>query len=81
VAGIIWGIGASLAFRASLPGAIALVLVSTPIAAFLAMNFTGASTFTCQTGAEMEVRRGTPPMIILLALGSGLLIAARFIGA
>ena len=79
VAGIVWGIAASLVFRASLPGAIALVLASAPIAAFLAMNFTGASTFTCQTGAEMEVRRGTLPMIILLALGGGLLIAERIL--
>lgn len=41
---------------------LAFVLVATSLIAFLAMNFTGSSTYTCKTGAELEVRIGLPIM-------------------
>jgi hypothetical protein len=75
--GALWGIAASFAVHASLAGAAALVLLSTPIVSFLSMNFTGSSTFTCQPGAALEVRRGFIPMISSLVLGLGAGIAAR----
>ncbi len=80
VIGAVWGAAAALVLRTSVAGTLALVLTAAPIAAFLAMNFTGASTFTCQAGAELEVRRGTVPMIASLVLGVGLLAASRFLG-
>ena len=80
VIGSLWGLAASLAFKASIGGAFAFLLAGGSLAAFLGMNFTGASTFTCQAGAELEVRRGTLPMIASLVLGAGLLAASRFLG-
>lgn len=58
-------------------------LVSISAASFLAMNFTGSSTFTCQKGAELEVRRSIVPQIIVAATGAvaGIAIAiARALG-
>jgi hypothetical protein len=75
--GAVWGVGSALLVRASLPGAIALTLIAAPIASFLSMNFTGASTFTCQPGAALEVKRGMIPMISSLVLGLGVSIAGR----
>ena len=72
VLGVLWGAAASLLARAGAVQALAVTLVAAPITAFLAMNFTGASTFTCQAGAELEVRRGLPPMIASLVAGIGL---------
>jgi len=80
VIGAAWGVVASVAFRASVAGSLAFVLVGASVAAFLGMSFTGATTFTCQAGAELEVRRGTLPMIVSLALGVVLLSAWRVLG-
>ena len=56
---MLWGAGAPrLLVRAGLLGSLAVTLIAAPIVAFLAMNFTGSSTFTCQTGAELEVKPG-----------------------
>jgi hypothetical protein len=79
--GAAWGIAASLAVRASLLGAVALVMIVTPVVSFIAMNFTGSSTYTSLTGAEMEVKRGLVPMAVSLVLGLGLFVARRFVGA
>jgi hypothetical protein len=75
--GALWGISASLVVRASLPGAAALILMATPIAAFLSMNFTGSSTFTSQPGAALEVKMGIIPMASSLTIGLGLAVATR----
>jgi hypothetical protein len=75
--GALWSVAAALLVRASLPVAAALVLTATPIVAFLSMNFTGSSTFTCQPGAALEVRRGILPMLSSLVLGIGAGVAAR----
>lgn len=79
--GLAWGIAASLATGAGLLGSAAITLIVTPIAAFLAMNFTGSSTFTCQTGAELEVRRGLIPMVASVVLGVGLFVIRKIAGA
>lgn len=59
---------------ASLPGSLPLLVLTSafmtvPLVSFLAMNFTGASTFTCQTGAELEVKIGLPVMIGMVVAG------------
>jgi hypothetical protein len=77
--GALWGIVASLAMGVSLAGAMALTLLAMPVVAYLAMNFTGSSTFTCQPGAALEVKRGILPMISSLVLGLGMNVAARVI--
>ena len=74
--GALWGTGCAIVLGASVPTGTALVLLCAPVTAFLAMNFTGSSTFTCQPGAALEVRRGLIPMIASLVLGIGLRVAA-----
>jgi hypothetical protein len=77
VLGAAWSALAAAAVRASLPEAAGLVLAGTAVTSFLAMNFTGSSTFTCLPGAALEVRRGLVPIIAAAVLGAGLLAAAR----
>ncbi len=77
VLGIAWGIGAALAAGASAAATTAMALVSGSLVSFIAMNFTGASTFTCQPGAALEVRRGIVPMAASLVAGLGLAAASR----
>ncbi len=77
--GVLWAVAAAFIVRATLPSAAALVLIIAPVVAFLSMAFTGSSTFTCQPGAALEVRRGVVPMIASLVLGVGLAVAARIL--
>jgi acetyl-CoA decarbonylase/synthase complex subunit gamma len=49
-------------------------------ASFLAMNFTGASTYTSLSGVRKEMRFALPCQIAALVLGAGLWAAARLIG-
>jgi hypothetical protein len=47
------------------PSALALLLAMTAVSSFVAMNFTGATTFTSPSGVEKEMRRdgaGRPPL-------------------
>jgi len=71
VIGSPWGLAALLAFKASVGGAIAFLLAGGSLAAFLGMNFTDANTFTCQTGTELEVRRGNAANDHIPRAGSG----------
>jgi hypothetical protein len=79
VLGAAWAILAALVVGASFPVAGVLVLLSTPIVSFIAMNFTGSSTFTCQPGAALEVRRGIIPMAVTEAAGIGLAVTVRLL--
>ena len=58
----------------------AVVLIAMPATAFLAMNFTGSSTFTCQPGALLEVEKGFWPMVGSLAAGLASGAASRLFG-
>ncbi len=78
VLGALWAVAAAFLTGASPAGSAAIVLIVTPVVSYLAMNFTGSSTYTCQTGAELEVKRGLMPMAASLVLGVALLTAARF---
>jgi hypothetical protein len=80
VLGLVWCAAAACLFQTSLLSAIAFILTAVPLVAFLAMNFTGASTFTCQAGAELEVANGAIPMAVSFMLGLGLNATARFMG-
>ena len=70
----------ALLFHVPVVAAIACVLLATPIVAFFAMNFTGASTYTCQPGALLEVDRSFWPMVISLAASLVTGGAARLLG-
>ena len=49
------------------------------VSSFLAMNFTGASTYTSLSGVKKEMRIAVPLQIIAAVLGIGMWIAGRFV--
>lgn len=49
---------------------LAYCLILPPLAAFVALNFTGASTYTSLSGVEREVKVAVPTIITSLAAGS-----------
>lgn len=57
-----------------------LLLVGTALASFLAMNFTGTSTFTSPSGVEWEMRRAIPLQLAAAVLGVGLFVTSLFLG-
>ncbi len=80
VLGTAWAAACSAVFGLPPPAAAAGVLVAAPVTAFLGMNFTGSSTFTCQTGALAEVEKGFWPMAAGLAAGLVLGVVYRALG-
>ena len=50
-------------------GALAWVLMSPAVAAFLAMNFTGASTYTSLSGVRKEMKVAVPLQVVAASLG------------
>jgi len=74
VLGLAWSIAASLVAGFDAPTALAFVLLSTSVISFIAMNFTGASTYTNLTGATIEVKIGVPCMLAAAVTGLGLLL-------
>ena len=56
----------------------AWVLLTPAIGAFMAMNFTGASTYTSLSGVKKEMRFAVPTQIVAAVLGFGLWVMARF---
>ena len=59
--------------------ALGYLLILPSISAFLAMNFTGASTFTSFSGVLKEMRKAVPAIIISIVLGSVLILVDSFI--
>jgi acetyl-CoA decarbonylase/synthase complex subunit gamma len=87
--GMVLGILATLAFIAfrgpgletwadRLKGA-AWCFVIPAISAFLAMNFTGASTYTSLSGVKKEMHRAVPLQIGAGILGFGLWVGSHFL--
>ena len=57
----------------------AWVLLMSAIGAFMAMNFTGATTYTSLSGVKKEMRVALPLQIVAAVLGLGLWVTARFV--
>ena len=75
--GVVWW-----SLVATLPGKLEMggwMLLGPAFAAFLAMNFTGASTFTSPSGVEKEMRWALPFEIAGASAGLIMIIAARFV--
>jgi hypothetical protein len=66
ILGALWTIAWAFLFRVSPMTGLSGLLIATPMTAFFAMNFTGASTYTCQPGALKEVVGAFWPMAISL---------------
>jgi acetyl-CoA decarbonylase/synthase complex subunit gamma len=56
---------------------LAWMLIVPALAAYLAMNFTGASTYTSLSGVRKEMRIAVPLQIIAAVVGLGLLVGSR----
>ncbi len=56
----------------------AWVLLMPAIGAFMAMNFTGATTYTSLSGVKKEMRFAVPSQIVAAVLGFALWMVARF---
>ncbi len=81
--GVIWAIAVIFLFGGF--GAIGLLktisffLLLPSVSAYMAMNFTGSSTFTSPTGVNKEMRIAIPVMILASVLGIVLLLADSII--
>jgi hypothetical protein len=80
ILGLAWGAISAVLVGATVLKGLGVISLIVPLFAFIAMNFTGSSTFTSQPGAELEVRRGIIPMGVCLALGIVLCVADRAFG-
>jgi hypothetical protein len=59
---------------------ISWLIIMTVISSFLAMNFTGSSTYTSWSGVKKEMSRAVPMQFWVLLIGVILFIINRFIG-
>ena len=78
IMGTIWTLLIGILYKLSFIQFLSVYLMVTPLAAFLAMNFTGATTFTSQTGTILEVRRSLPLMIGAVLTGLVLKVILDF---
>ena len=63
--GIIYASGQHLAMTTW----VSLILISSGISAFLALNFTGASTYTSLSGVKKEIRYSIPVIVAMVSCG------------
>ena len=80
VAGLVAGAAWVWAAGLELPGlaATALVLTTTALSSFLAMNFTGSTPFTSPSGVEREMRWAIPLQLATAVAAAGAWIGAAF---
>lgn len=71
-----------LTFKAqlSLMAMLSILLFSTSVSSYVALNFTGASPYTSPTGVEKEMRDSIPIQIIAVIVATIIWIANSFIG-
>lgn len=58
-----------------LAGPLVYLLAMPPVTAFLALNFTGSTTYTSRTGVRREIFRYVPVMAVLFGVGLVLILA------
>jgi acetyl-CoA decarbonylase/synthase complex subunit gamma len=82
--GVSWWVVARGGFHWGLPGerleALAWLLLVPAVTAYLALNFTGASTYTSLSGVKKEMRWAVPLCLACTLCGLGLWGAARWLG-
>lgn len=71
-----WSGGADLPLWRRIGWALAYLLAMPPVTAFLALNFTGATTFTSKTGVRREMNAYIPAMAWTFGLGLALTLAS-----
>lgn len=79
VAGLLTVIALVLLLPMGIVEAVGVALLVLAITSYMAMMFTGSTTFTTLAGAKLEVRYGLPPILISAAIGAILRVTAAFI--
>jgi len=79
VAGILLVIALLLLLPMGITEAIGVALLVLAITSYVAMMFTGSTTFTTFAGAKLEVRYALPPILISAATGAVLRVVAALI--
>jgi hypothetical protein len=74
VLGFAYAFIASISSHFSIPEIISGSLIMPVIVSFLALNFTGATTFTSMTGAKLEVKYSLPVYVVMFVIGAGVKI-------
>jgi hypothetical protein len=64
----------TLVFPANVIGALIALLLMPVVTAYLALNFTGCTTFTSRSGVRTEIFRYVPAMVVMAVAGSALFI-------
>ena len=82
IIGALIGVGVAMVFQSSLSflGAMALLLCTSAVGSFLAMNFTGSTPFTSPSGVEKEMRKAIPLQATALLLAVVAWVASAFTG-
>ena len=82
IIGVLGAAGIVALFRSDLQllGALALILWTTAVSSYLAMNFTGSTPFTSPSGVEKEMRKAIPLQAAALSLAMVAWIASAFAG-
>ncbi|MEW6364923.1 MAG: mercury methylation corrinoid protein HgcA [Acidobacteriota bacterium] len=75
--GVAWAIAVSMLEHAGPAGFAGNLLLLPALSSFVALNYTGATTFTSQTGVNKEIRLFARPMAMSAILGIALLLIAR----
>ncbi len=82
LAGAVFGVLALAVWHSSpylmFSSGLALVLLTTAVSSFLAMNFTGTTPFTSPSGVEKEMRKAIPLQIVAVVVAAGMWIGAAF---
>jgi hypothetical protein len=82
ITGLVSGIVTTLSMiknpHISLLGALGLILITTSLSSFLAMNFTGSTPYTSPSGVEKEMRKAIPLQLITALVAILLWIGAGF---
>ncbi len=74
------GITALFGSDVQLLGALALILWTTAVSSYLAMNFTGSTPFTSPSGVEKEMRKAIPLQAAALLVAMVAWVASAFAG-
>ncbi|MBW2408802.1 MAG: hypothetical protein JRF72_03315, partial [Deltaproteobacteria bacterium] len=80
ITGFVCGFGIVLIFHSALNfwGGLALLLCSTAISSFLAMNFTGSTPYTSPSGVEKEMRKAIPLQALTVLIAAVAWIGSAF---
>jgi hypothetical protein len=81
IIGVLSAVGIVAMFRSDLQllGALALILWTTTVSSYLALNFTGSTPFTSPSGVEKEMRKAIPLQAAALLLALVAWVASAFV--